>query len=141
MNPLHIITEFFHQYSSSRRLPLRLFSSTRRLFGTSPATPVHSSTPSLPARSSTYTAPQSSVSGFAIPPPSQQRRLAEFATILGDFKLAVAVWESLRKEGKGGSVGIISYNIFLLSNEFAIRMSSLCSLLPRQLCSSTSPML
>ena len=36
--------------------------------------------------------------------PSQQRRLAEFATILGDFKLAVSVWESLRKESKGGSV-------------------------------------
>ncbi|KAG2369466.1 ER-golgi trafficking TRAPP I complex 85 kDa subunit-domain-containing protein [Suillus spraguei] len=51
----------------------------------------------------TYTAPQSSVSGSTVPPPSQQRRLAEFATILGDFKLAVAVWESLRKEGKGGS--------------------------------------
>jgi hypothetical protein len=30
--------------------------------------------------------------------------LAEFATILGDFKLAVTVWETLRKEGKGGSV-------------------------------------
>ncbi|KAG1761804.1 hypothetical protein EDD22DRAFT_729038, partial [Suillus occidentalis] len=31
-------------------------------------------------------------------PPSQQRRLAEFATILGDFKVAVAVWEL---KGKG----------------------------------------
>lgn len=97
------VIEWNETYSSSRRLPLRLFSSTRRLFGTSSVTPVHSSTPSLPARSSTYTAPQSSVSGFTVPPPSQQRRLAEFATILGDFKLAVAVWESLRKEGKGGS--------------------------------------
>ncbi|KAG2075048.1 hypothetical protein BDR04DRAFT_1006461 [Suillus decipiens] len=97
------VIEWNETYSSSRRLPLRLFSSTRRLFGTSSATPVHSSTPSLPARSSTYTAPQSSVSGPTVPPPSQQRRLAEFATILGDFKLAVAVWESLRKEGKGGS--------------------------------------
>lgn len=36
--------------------------------------------------------------------PSQQRRLAEFATILGDLKLAVTIWEALRKEGKGGSV-------------------------------------
>ncbi|KAG1833784.1 hypothetical protein EV424DRAFT_1532628 [Suillus variegatus] len=56
-------------------------------FGTSPATPVHSSTPSLPARSSTYTATQFSVSGSTIPPPSQQQRLAEFATILGDFNV------------------------------------------------------
>lgn len=35
---------------------------------------------------------------------TQQRRLAEFSTILGDVKLATSVWESLRKEGKGGSV-------------------------------------
>ena len=36
----------------------------------------------------------------------QQRRLAEFATILGDLKLAVSVWEALRKESRGkiGSV-------------------------------------
>ena len=37
-------------------------------------------------------------------PPSQLRRLAEFATVLGDCKLAVMVWEALRKESKGGSV-------------------------------------
>jgi hypothetical protein len=47
----------------------------------------------------------------------------------------------LRKEGKGGSVGIVFYNIFLLSDGFAIRTSSLCSLLPRQPCNSTSLML
>ena len=34
---------------------------------------------------------------------SPQRRLAEFATFLGDHKLAVPLWESIRKEGKGGS--------------------------------------
>lgn len=34
---------------------------------------------------------------------SPQRRLAEFATFLGDYKLAVPLWESIRKEGKGGS--------------------------------------
>lgn len=36
----------------------------------------------------------------------QHRRLAEFATFLGDYKLAVTVWEALRKETKGvyGSV-------------------------------------
>ena len=40
---------------------------------------------------------------------TQQRRLAEFATILGDFKLAVNVWESLRKESNGGSVSVLLY--------------------------------
>lgn len=61
---------------------------------------------SLP-RSST-----SSINGPNVPsPPSQQRRLAEFATILGDFKLAVTVWESLRKESKGGSVSRTSPRI------------------------------
>lgn len=35
---------------------------------------------------------------------SQHRRLAEFATILGDFKLAISIWETLRKESKGGAV-------------------------------------
>ncbi|KAG8904219.1 hypothetical protein FRB99_002083, partial [Tulasnella sp. 403] len=34
---------------------------------------------------------------------SPQRRLAEFSTFLGDIKLAVPLWESIRKEGKGGS--------------------------------------
>ncbi|KAG0696032.1 ER-golgi trafficking TRAPP I complex 85 kDa subunit-domain-containing protein [Suillus ampliporus] len=101
------VVEWNETYSSSRRLPLRLFTSTRRLFGTSPSpsqTPTHSSgasTSSLPTRSHTYSVSQPS--STLPPPPSQQRRLAEFATILGDFKLAVAVWESLRKEGKGGS--------------------------------------
>jgi hypothetical protein len=31
-------------------------------------------------------------------PPPQQRRLAEFATFLGDYRPATAVWETLRKE-------------------------------------------
>lgn len=35
---------------------------------------------------------------------TQQRRLAEFATVLGDYKLAMSVWETLRKDSKGGSV-------------------------------------
>ena len=38
---------------------------------------------------------------------NQQRRLAEFATILGDYKLAISVWETLRKDGRGGSVSYI----------------------------------
>ncbi|KXN83896.1 hypothetical protein AN958_00976 [Leucoagaricus sp. SymC.cos] len=46
----------------------------------------------------------SSLNGPNAPsPPSQQRRLAEFATILGDYKLAITVWEALRKDSKGGS--------------------------------------
>ncbi|KAJ6604519.1 ER-golgi trafficking TRAPP I complex 85 kDa subunit-domain-containing protein [Mycena vulgaris] len=98
------VVEWNENFSSNRRLPSRLFSSTRRLFGSpspSPA-PTHASTPSL-SRSATYVG-SSLVSGASSPaPPSQQRRLAEFATILGDFKLAVTVWETMRKEGKGGS--------------------------------------
>ncbi|KAI6047762.1 ER-golgi trafficking TRAPP I complex 85 kDa subunit-domain-containing protein [Pisolithus marmoratus] len=105
------VIEWNEVFSSSRRLPSRLFSSTRRLFGSGTSTPptsVHASSTSLsslPVRSHTYSASQTSLSGlsFSLPPPSQQRRLAEFATILGDHKLAIGVWESLRKEGKGGS--------------------------------------
>lgn len=49
------------------------------------------------------------IDGRPLPaPPSQQRRLAEFATILGDLKLAITVWEALRKESKGGSVSSIA---------------------------------
>lgn len=105
------VIEWNEVYSSSRRLPSRLFSSTRRLFGSgtsTPQTPIHASSTSissLPVRSHTYSASQASLSNpsLSLPPPSQQRRLAEFATILGDHKLAIGVWESLRKEGKGGS--------------------------------------
>ena len=90
----------YRQFSSTRRLPSRLFSSTRRLFGSpSPSpTPVQitSSVASLPGRTS--------VTSDGLSPPSQLRRLAEFATVLGDCKLAVMVWEALRKESKGGSV-------------------------------------
>ncbi|KAF8973873.1 ER-golgi trafficking TRAPP I complex 85 kDa subunit-domain-containing protein [Flammula alnicola] len=90
-------------FSSTRRLPSRLFSSTRRLFGSQPPTPAptppmsSSSSSSLPGRSTSV-----SLNGGPAPP-SQQRRLAEFSTILGDSKLAVTVWEALRKDSKGGS--------------------------------------
>ncbi|GLB36017.1 putative ER-Golgi trafficking TRAPP I complex 85 kDa subunit [Lyophyllum shimeji] len=99
--------EWNENFTSTRRLPSRLFSSTRRLFGSpspSPA-PTHnpsSSVSSLPSRSSTLP-PVPGSSSPSAPPPSQHRRLAEFSTILGDLKLAVTVWEALRKEGKGGS--------------------------------------
>ncbi|TEB39007.1 hypothetical protein FA13DRAFT_1724958 [Coprinellus micaceus] len=96
------VVEWNEAYSSTRRLPSRLFSSTRRLFGSPSPSPapghsVSASVSSLPGRS--MTAPVNGPLG----PPSQHRRLAEFATILGDFKLAASVWESLRKESKGGS--------------------------------------
>ncbi|KAJ8702429.1 hypothetical protein PTI98_001141 [Pleurotus ostreatus] len=100
------VQDWNESFSSNRRLPSRLFSSTRRLFGSpspSPA-PTHnttSSVSSLPGRSNTYNGSTNGALGSSSI--SQQRRLAEFATILGDFKLAVNVWESLRKEGKGGS--------------------------------------
>ncbi|KAJ7654956.1 ER-golgi trafficking TRAPP I complex 85 kDa subunit-domain-containing protein [Mycena polygramma] len=99
------VVEWNENFSSNRRLPSRLFSSTRRLFGSpspSPA-PTHVGSSSL-SRSSTYSGATSPLSGaFPASPPPQQRRLAEFATILGDFKLAVTVWETMRKESKGGS--------------------------------------
>ncbi|KAJ7596891.1 ER-golgi trafficking TRAPP I complex 85 kDa subunit-domain-containing protein [Mycena floridula] len=101
------VVDWNEAFSSTRRLPSRLFSSTRRLFGSpspSPAPvsrlPGSSSSSSLPTRTST---PSINGSSDTFAPPPQQRRLAEFATILGDFKLAVTVWESLRKESKGGS--------------------------------------
>ncbi|KAF8213184.1 ER-golgi trafficking TRAPP I complex 85 kDa subunit-domain-containing protein [Mycena galopus ATCC 62051] len=99
------VVEWNENFSSNRRLPSRLFSSTRRLFGSpspSPA-PTHVSSASL-SRTSTFNgSPVIPGAAPGLAPPSQQRRLAEFATILGDFKLAVTVWEALRKEGKGGS--------------------------------------
>ncbi|KAF7339581.1 hypothetical protein MSAN_02172600 [Mycena sanguinolenta] len=99
------VVEWNENFSSNRRLPSRLFSSTRRLFGSpspSPA-PTHVSSASL-SRSSTFNGSQVIPGGPPGPaPPSQQRRLAEFATILGDYRLAVTVWEALHKEGKGGS--------------------------------------
>lgn len=106
------VVEWNDAYSSSKRLPSRLFSSTRRLFGSgasTPPPPVHTpstSTSSLPIRSLASNTSQTSFpgSGTLLQPPSHLRRLAEFATILGDYKLATSVWESLRKEGKGGSV-------------------------------------
>lgn len=102
------------QYAASRRLPSRLFSSTRRLFGTSYSpTPAPSPLPGSPRTSHSSTASQSSImSGSTLVGgtelPLRQRRLAEFATILGDIKLAVAVWETLRKDGKSGSVGLLT---------------------------------
>lgn len=114
------VMDWNENFSSSRRLPSRLFSSTRRLFGTSaasaastPASPAHGSNPSISSMPSRFShAPSGSISSIASVSSigtasggtiTQQRRLAEFATILGDYKLAIAVWENLRKEGRGGS--------------------------------------
>ncbi|KAI0068320.1 hypothetical protein BV25DRAFT_1793504 [Artomyces pyxidatus] len=102
------VVEWNENFSSTRRLPSRLFSSTRRFFGSAnpSPTPSHGQTSSISSvtartRSGSQTS-ISSLNGGPAPPP-QQRRLAEFATILGDLKLAASVWEALRKDGKGGS--------------------------------------
>jgi hypothetical protein len=109
----------YRQYSSTRRLPSRLFSSTRRLFGTGyggsatppPAAPTHqrSSTfsqasPQSFGSESTAGLPGGSGPGTATGVLGEARRLAEFATVLGDYKLAVSVWDSLRKDGRGADV-------------------------------------
>jgi trafficking protein particle complex subunit 8 len=99
------------QYSSTRRLPSRLFTSTRRLFGsTTPSPAPNHSSSSVSVRSGAHNGVPITMAGTSAgtSPPSQQRRLAEFATILGDVKLAASIWEASRKEGKGGSVGIFS---------------------------------
>ncbi|EMD42167.1 hypothetical protein CERSUDRAFT_90771 [Gelatoporia subvermispora B] len=111
------VVDWNEQYSSSRRLPSRLFSSTRRLFGSGYTPPVasapsHGSTQSMSSSTRFAHGTNSSVSSVASTTSlghagaggvTQQRRLAEFATILGDYKLATSVWEGLRKEGRGGS--------------------------------------
>ncbi|KAH8982598.1 ER-golgi trafficking TRAPP I complex 85 kDa subunit-domain-containing protein [Lactarius akahatsu] len=95
------VADWNENFTSTRRLPSRLFSSTRRLFGSGTASPA----PVQSAPSPTSTGSFSSITGVfpGGEPPSQQRRLAEFATILGDLKPATNVWEALRKDGKSGS--------------------------------------
>ncbi|QRW04932.1 ER-Golgi trafficking TRAPP I complex 85 kDa subunit [Ceratobasidium sp. AG-Ba] len=85
------VVEWNEAYVATRRLPSRLFSTTRRFFGTSgSSTPVPSS-PSSPAPSTAI----------------QQRRLAEFATFLGDLKLATSVFDTLRKDTSNASASDI----------------------------------
>ncbi|KAG8734014.1 hypothetical protein FRC11_013500 [Ceratobasidium sp. 423] len=78
------VVEWNEAYAATRRLPRLLtstFSTTRRFFGTSGSSTPTPSSPSSPA-----------------PSTLQQRRLAEFATFLGDLKLATAVFDTLRKD-------------------------------------------
>ena len=81
-----------------------------------PSTPGHGPSPSVSSVSGRFRTHQTNNSITSIASVSssgtlvegtvtQQRRLAEFATMLGDYKLAISVWEALRKEGRGGSVG------------------------------------
>ncbi|KAL5534350.1 hypothetical protein ACEPAG_812 [Sanghuangporus baumii] len=89
------VMDWNESFTSNRRLPSRLFSTTRRLFGSSSPSP---SSPTTPGHS--YSNSGSSLSnGTSVT--MQQRRLAEFATMLGDLKLAVSIWEALRKESRG----------------------------------------
>ncbi|KAI0036617.1 ER-golgi trafficking TRAPP I complex 85 kDa subunit-domain-containing protein [Vararia minispora EC-137] len=101
------VMEWNENFSSTRRLPSRLFSSTRRLFGSSPASPVSGQSAAGVPIARTHSLSGSTSSGPGFPQWAttfpQQRRLAEFATILGDFKLAIPVWESARRESRGGS--------------------------------------
>ncbi|CAE6378800.1 unnamed protein product [Rhizoctonia solani] len=76
------VIEWNEAYVATRRLPSRFLSTTRRFFGTSGSSTPAPSSPSSPAPSTD----------------TQQRRLAEFATFLGDLKLATAVFDTLRKE-------------------------------------------
>ncbi|EUC53708.1 trapp complex protein Trs85, partial [Rhizoctonia solani AG-3 Rhs1AP] len=76
------VIEWNEAYVATRRLPSRLFSTTRRFFGTSGSSTPTTSSPSSPAPSTDV----------------QQRRLAEFATFLGDIRLATAVFDTLRKD-------------------------------------------
>lgn len=82
---------------NSKGLPSRLFTSTRRLFGSSTVTP------STPTTGKSFSPTSPATASISSPSPPQHRRLAEFATFLGDFKLAVTVFESLRRDGKGGT--------------------------------------
>ncbi|KAF8707788.1 ER-Golgi trafficking TRAPP I complex 85 kDa subunit, partial [Rhizoctonia solani] len=81
------VIEWNEAYVATRRLPSRLFSTTRRLFGTSGSSTPAPSSPSSPAPSTAV----------------QQRRLAEFATFLGDLKLATTVFDTLRKDTSNAS--------------------------------------
>ncbi|PVF97590.1 hypothetical protein CPB86DRAFT_785718 [Serendipita vermifera] len=132
------VLDWNEAFSNNKRLPTRIFTSTRRLFGTT------NTMPATPSTSSSFNtvSPTSASAGASLPPP--QRRLAEFATFLGDFKVAVAVWESLRKEGKGGaavlplllvpSPSFVSYAAQALAPVFAVEPSA-TSLMNALICS------
>lgn len=64
---------------------------------TTPTSPVGRTHTSSASISSTWAPPQLPTTF------PQQRRLAEFATVLGDLKTAIPVWDAVRKDAKGGS--------------------------------------
>lgn len=95
-----------YQFTNTRRISTRIFGSTaRRLFGGggSISSPISSPTSTSPAPSPlSGGAPSSSTSPINNPATSgslpPHRRLAEFTTVLGDYKLATTIWDVLRKE-------------------------------------------
>ncbi|KAF8308866.1 hypothetical protein DL93DRAFT_2170750 [Clavulina sp. PMI_390] len=103
------VGEWNEAFANTRRISTRLFGSTaRRLFGNSGSisstpTPTSSASPSpafgssapLPTSPRSPTSPSAALPTPSLPP---HRRLAEFATLLGDYKLASAVFDVLRKE-------------------------------------------
>ncbi|KAI5123549.1 hypothetical protein M0805_003369 [Coniferiporia weirii] len=97
------VVDWNEAYSSTRRLPSRLFSTTRRFFGSSYSTTASSASPASPTSPAHAYSDSASSINNGTNTPMQQRRLAEFATMLGDIRLAVSLWEALRKETKGAS--------------------------------------
>lgn len=92
-----------NQFANTRRISTRIFGSTaRRFFGSTSISSPISTPPTPPPGSPTSTTspttmatPLTGAQANSLPP---HRRLAEFATILGDYKLATTVWDVLRKE-------------------------------------------
>ncbi|GJJ13919.1 hypothetical protein Clacol_008176 [Clathrus columnatus] len=93
------VLDWNESYIAARKLPSRFFTTTKRLFGGS-STPTTASSPGSHSPISINGFSSMTSSSSSLP---HHRRLAEFATVLGDTKLAIAVWETLRKDGRNGS--------------------------------------
>jgi hypothetical protein len=96
--PYRYPTTFHFFQFPTRKLTSRLFLSTKRLFGNSPS---QSSPPPSQheTQNSVQNTPKLNTASAIL-----QRRMAEFATVLGDYKFALAAWDSLIKEARMGMV-------------------------------------